>query len=336
MFTPRNLLITTALLSIAACSNGTSSGPGNELGQIEIDIEEQAARIFADDTGDVGDALSDGDTLTARQVAMAGIELNYNGGPTRLKDTDKFTVRVNDDGEITLELENTEMVFSAADREVEDDGEVYGYFTEAECEDIGFCVSLSTYSGEIDDLKENGNGYHAVLNAQSNQVNAGPPDLKVFAVVGTETRDSALSGLGSATYEGRTRFDITPAEGFLSNSESRNRIRSDVTLNADFGAGTISGVMDALESRGPTESDYTALPGTVAMRESTFSVNGFQGRLAPDATFNSENEVTLDPDSKYSGAFFGPNAEEVGGTFSISGSDEDGDFNGIGFFSANQ
>jgi hypothetical protein len=245
-------------------------------------------------------------------------------------------VRLNDEGEVTLELEGTEMVFTEANREVDEEGNVFSYFTEAECDDIGFCVSLGSFSGEIDELKSNGNGYMEVLSAQSNQVNSGPPDLKVFAVVGTETMDEDLGALGSATYLGRTRFDLTPATGFISNSESRTRLRSDVTMTANFGAGTISGVMDAFEVRDAGQSDFVDVLGSIAMTEAEFTVNGFEGGLAPDAEFLAENDVILDSSSTYSGAFYGPNAEEVGGVFSVSGTDESEAFNGIGYFEANQ
>lgn len=327
-------LLSTSLLGLVACG-GTAAVDGG--GPIVIGNEEETARVFSNDIGDAGDALVDGQTLTARQVAMAGVHLNYDSGETEITDVSEFTVRLNAEGEVTLELAGTEIVFTSADRDPDEGGETYGYFTQEQCDTLGFCVSLFSQSGEIDELKSNGNGFLEVLSAQSNQISEdGALNIRAYAVVGTETEDADLGSLGSATYQGWTRFDLFPETGFINNSESRTRLRSDVTMTADFGAGTISGVMDAFEVRDAGESDFVGVLGSIAMTEAEFSVNGFEGGLAPDAEFLAENDVSLDASSSYSGAFYGPNAEEVGGVFSVSGTDESEAFNGIGFFEAYQ
>ncbi len=334
----RNLLLTSSLIGLAACGGGGGGTvDDNAIDKITIDPPEEANRVFSTDAGDAGQALSDGQTLTARQVAMAGINLNYNSGDTAITDTSEFTVRLNGEGEVTLVLEGTETVFTPDHRDPDDDGTVYGYFTRDDCDAGVRCVSLFSYTGEIDELKSNGHGFMEILNAQSNQISEdGQPDLRAFAVVGTETQDADLGSLGNATYSGWTRFDVYPESGFVDSSESRTRLRSDLTMTADFGDGTVSGLLNNFEARDPGEAEYTGLLGTVTMTEAEFDVNGFKGGLVADAAFASDTGVTLDTSSAYSGAFYGPNAEEVGGVFSISGSDDDGAFNGIGFFAGNQ
>ncbi len=325
------LMIACSALALSAC--GTSSGNGNK---VVIDEQEELARIFSEGNGDLGDVLTDGRLVTARQIAMAGINLNYSEDTTELTEMTQFRVQENSDGEFTLWLNGSEWAFTAADIEDPDSmGRVFGYFTQDECDTTGECVSLFNWTGELDDLKSNGNGFHAVLNAQSNQVNGGQPDVRAFAVVGTETRDDALSSLGTATYSGYSNIDAYPETGFENNSESRTRLRSDLTMSADFGAGTISGMLDNMQIRDPGETDFTSIDGTMTMETTSFEVNGFRGDLTADADFTAATGATLDASSNYSGAFYGPNAEEVGGVISATGSGEGDPFNAIGMFTGN-
>lgn len=325
------LLLACSVLGLSACSGSNDNGR-----QIEISQQEEAARIFSSGNGDLGQVLGNGRIVTARQIAMAGINLNYNADTTELTEMTEFRVQQNANGEFTLSLNGSVWEFVEADREPNEEGEVYGYFTEAECNTTDECVSLFNYTGEIDDLKSSGNGFHEILSAQSNQVDAGQPDLRAFAVIGTETRDGDLSSLGTATYTGRARIDVYPETGFENNSGSRTRLQSNnLTMEANFGAGTISGSMDELQARGPGESDYTSIGGVLTMEETSFQVNGFAGDLSADAAFATATGATFDANSTYSGAFYGANAEEVGGVISMSGSDSDGEpFNAIGMFTA--
>ena len=326
-----HLLIACSSIVLSACGN-----TNDNANKVAISQEEEATRIFSVGNGDLGDVIANGQIVTARQIAMAGINLNYDADTTELTEVTEFRVQQNENGEFTLWLNGSEWDFVAADREMSDDGNIYGYFTEAQCNTTGECVNLFNWTGEIDDLKSNGNGFHAIVNTQSNQVNGGQPDVRAFAAIGTETRDEDLSSLGTATYNGRSRIDAYPETGFEDNGASRTRIRSDnLTISADFGAGTISGSMEDLQIRDPGEEDHTSIGGVLTMEETSFQVNGFIGDLTADADFTTATGVTLDSSSTYSGAFFGPNAEEVGGVISASGSDgEGGSFNAIGMFTA--
>lgn len=325
------LLIACSALALSAC--GSSGGKNN---RVVIGEQEELARVFSDTSGDLGDVLTDGQLVTARQIAMAGINLNYNENTTELTEMTEFRVQENADGEFTLWLNGSEWAFTPADIEDPDsEGRVFGYFNQEQCDTTFECVSLFNWNGELDDLKSNGNGYHAVLNSQSNQVNGGQPDVRAFAVVGTETRDDALSSLGTATYSGYSNIDAYPDTGFEDNSSSRTRLRSDLTMSADFGAGTISGTLDNMQIRDPGETDYTSIDGTMTMEQTNFSVNGFKGDLTADADFTASTGATLDGSSNYAGVFYGPSAEEVGGVISASGSSEGEDFNAIGMFTGN-
>ena len=49
---------------------------------VEVSAAEESTRLFSDMSGDVGTALSDGETVTARSVSAAGFTINYDTGDT--------------------------------------------------------------------------------------------------------------------------------------------------------------------------------------------------------------------------------------------------------------
>jgi hypothetical protein len=331
------LISTTALLALSACGSSSNEGDVKDANDVYVAPDLNAAtRIFSSGNGDAGDVLADGGTLTARQGTTSGITLDYDderGGGTGLVENPQLAIAFNDDGELTLFVEGQEQAFSSDDYEVEDDGTVYGYFTQEQCDTIGVCNSLFSWSGTLDEFKDSGNGYHKVYVLQTNQLYGDDEalSLSAYGVAGTETRDDALGSLGSATYEGFSRIDAYPVAGFVDNGTSRTRIDSDVTMSVDFGSGTLSGFLSNTELRRPDEDDGTLVAGTIVMEESRFAGNGFMGGLQADADWVAATGSTLS--GNYSGAFFGPNAEEAAGTISATGTfDGQGDVNAIGFF----
>jgi hypothetical protein len=100
-------------------------------------------------------------------------------------------------------------------------------------------------------------------------------------------------------------------------------------MTANFGAGEISGEMTNFNRQDP-DGIAEDIPGTMAMQTAAFDVNGFSGNLAPDAAFTDTTNVTI-TSGTYSGAFYGPEANEVAGVLTLTGSG-DNDFNGIGYF----
>jgi hypothetical protein len=313
----------------------------------EIPVTEELTRLFADANGngvdfdDAGDLILKGETLTARSVGVAGINLDYGGsGVTSLAQTGPgnappFKIRRSANGELEFELNGVLHTFTAADRE-EVGGRLDAYARNDNVNDRFYNIFL--LNGELEELFGVGNGYHEVLVMQSNIANGGQPDLRAYAVVGAETRDTALPTLGSAAFTGRARLDVYPTTGFVNNSDSRTRINSNVSMLADFGGGRISGEMTDIAIQRPGEGTFTPRPGTWAMEEAPFAVNGFTGRLAPDAEYLAASPgASVDPSSTYSGAFYGPAAEEVGGVLSISGVGQNGlPFNGVGAFTASR
>ena len=328
----RVLLSGTALAFLAACG---SSGSSVSRGIVSISPAEEATRTFAqvdaDTQQDAGGAIADGQTLTARSVGVAGLSLNYGNGDTGLADAAVSVVR-NADGELTVTLNGVEQAFTTADRFVEDDGTVFGYDIADDANSV--YVSAFSQTGELNEFLNPGRGYAEVLSVQSNQVPGGA-DLRAYAVLGAETRDEALASLPTATYNGRARLDAVPDTGFVNNGTSRTRVRGDVTMMADFGAGTINGTLSDITTQTGDDGLELSIAGSVAMNTARFNVNGFRSSLTGDSTLAASG-LTLGSGSTYSGAFYGPAAEEVGGVLSATGTFEGENYNAVGFFVADQ
>jgi len=343
------LILPVAALGLAACSGGGSDSVGSPPAQQQpeqpkqpeppvnrgptIPSGEEATRVFSQGNGDHGDVISDGGTLTARSVGVSGVDLNYGGGPTALR-TSTAAIRKNEFGELTVTVDGVDHVFKPEDRFVEDGGEVYGY--EFEDPDANVYYSAWSHTGEIDEFLAPGHGYAEVLEIDTNVGQPWPyPSNRLYAVFGTETKDADLAGLPTASYNGRARLDRYPQTGFVNSPTSRTVYNGDVAMTADFGAGTISGSISNMTQRfGDGNNDPIA--GSITMNPAPFQVNAYQGTLTPDAAFRTAADIGSF-NAGYSGAFYGPAAEETAGTISGTGTGTDGaGFNTSGYFTADE
>lgn len=310
---------TSAMIGALAACGGGGSGGG-------------VTRQYADTAGTVGKAVQDGKTLTAQSGGSVGANLNYTTGDTGLTATaPKFRVWKNANGELSYEVDGVVQDFTAAQREVDpNDGNTYGYTTNGV---NNVWSGIWNYTGTLDEaLDPNNPSYMTVWGYQTNQINPnGQPDLKGYAVVGTETRPKDLAPLVSATYSGRARMDAHPDTGWVDNQTSRTRIRSDMNLAADFSAGTISGALTNFTIQPPGQAEG-AVAGSVSMDATTLSGNGFAGNLTPDAAFLTSLGANASLSGTYGGTFYGPAAEQVGGTLSATGSANGQGFNAIGYY----
>ncbi|MDN5788246.1 transferrin-binding protein-like solute binding protein [Pseudorhodobacter sp.] len=323
-------LISTALLAtLAACGGG---GGGQLGGPIEITPAEEGTRSFAakadGSTQDAGGALSAGSTLTARKVAAVGQLLNYNNGKTGATDA-AVSIKKNAQGGHDVTINGKVMKFTAADRLVEADG-TFGYNIEDDAK--GVYSSVFNYTGDLDDLLNPGHGYAEVLSIQTNKLGADNADTAAFAVVGTETADAALKGMPTATYKGNARLNVTPNTGFVDNGTSRIKVRSAMTMTADFGKGEVSGKLTGITAQQPGSAARESLPGSVLLNTAKFNNNGFKGSVSADAAFADNSGLTVGSGT-YGGAFYGPAANEVAGGLTFTGTAEGGTaLNGIGYF----
>ena len=121
-----------------------------------------------------------------------------------------------------------------------------------------------------------------------------------YVVIGNPT---VVLPLGTATYEGRSRWD-----DFLRDDSNSGRRRSvsDVTLNIDFDSATVDGVFDNFEhwtSGAPRVQSDTVL----RIENGEITSTGFSAQLAQDMAPTSTFAGTM------TGQFFGSDADEVGG-----------------------
>jgi hypothetical protein len=326
----KRLIVSAAVLTwVSGCVGGSG-----DSGVVQIDAAEEATRSFAakadGSTQDAGGALQDGETLTARKVGAIGQLLNYNTGETGPTSA-SVSITENAEGGHDVILNGKLLKFTAADRSVEPDGSIYGYDISNPATSV--YSSMYNYRGDLDDLLNPGNGYAEVLHVQTNQIEpGGEPNTAAFAVIGTETRDAGLKALPTATYAGNARVNVVPATGFRSQTEDRTRLRSDMTMTADFGKGEVSGSLTAITLQAPGSGTRAAVAGRLSLEKTTFDQNGFAGTVSPDATFIG-NAGLQSGSGTYAGAFYGPNAEEVAGTLGFIGTEVDGSgVNGYGYF----
>ncbi len=309
------------LAALAACNSG-NSGTGSAP---------QTTRHFAADAGVAAKALNDGKTLTAQKGGTATYEIDWNTGTTTLRSGDTFSVAKNASGELTMTVNGREFAFSPGDRFVDSDGMVYSYDVQSPSTSVW--LYLGSYTGTLDEtLDPNGTDYAQIwgyyVDADQNGIAS-----QAYSVVGTETRAADLALLPSATYSGRTRMDVIPATGYSGGSSSRTRVRSDLSMAADFGAGTIGGSLTNITVEPPGGSQ-SAVAGTISMDQATLSGNGFASTLTPDAAFITGQGAGWTGSGNYAVKFFGPAADQVAGTMTMTGTNSSGAWNGVGYFIA--
>jgi len=143
----------------------------------------------------------------------------------------------------------------------------------------------------------------------------------LHAIVGLATND--MPNTGTATYTGQLTGDYYDSVGPGSppgpypqetKTVEVNAISGSVVLNADFGSNTVSGSLNTRHNGNPFANATFNLP---------VNGNSFHGNMTLDVGGNGQ----------VGGAFYGPNAEEAGGSFHIQRNDGTG---AIGIYHARQ
>ena len=315
------MAVSTALLAaLSACGGSGGAPPTNQP---------PVTRVFAADAGTAGQALADDKVLTAQAGGTSIYEIDWNNGTTRLK-SGTFKVVKNASGELTMTVDGVDYAFAPGDRFVDpSDGLVYEYQIDGST--TGVWLGLWTNTGTLDEtLDPTTSGYAQVwgyyVDASQNGIAS-----EGYAVVGTETKPADLALLPSATYSGRARLNTVPETGYVDNSTSKTRVRADLNMTADFAAATIGGSLSNITVEPPGQAQ-TGVAGMVSMDQTSIVGNGFAGTLTPDATFIGAMGPGFTASGNYGGTFYGPAADQVGGTVSMTGTDATGAWNGTGYF----
>lgn len=126
-----------------------------------------------------------------------------------------------------------------------------------------------------------------------------------FSTFGFETEFEQMPNAGQATYVLRIVGTLIDANGALN-------VGGDGALTADFASGLIETTMtiETIENGVATAWDTVTGPAIIASGYPSGGSNAFAGYVSRQS-LPSEN-------FEYSGSFFGPNAEEVGGVFSYN------------------
>lgn len=135
-----------------------------------------------------------------------------------------------------------------------------------------------------------------------------------YAVSGAATGADGLPS-GTASYSGRAVAEINPAAA--SGNANRTYARGALALNADFGANTVGGTISGITVRDPGERAYEARAGSVTISGGTIS-----GGSLTAAMSGTVDQTTVT--GSVAGRFFGPEAAEVGGTLTGTGTSSGG------------
>lgn len=330
MFLKSSYQFLPAIIVLSACGGGTTSS-SDVMSFASVPPEEEVLRTFAD-TGqgvqDLGAVLGSGGSISSRSATTSGISLGYD---TADGETNPVSVIVSID-EVTetgmsVTIDGISYTLGEGDEFILD-GEVVGYNAS---NDEGDFYNIFNFSGPISELRESGNGWAAVFLATAKPTGS-EFATRAYAVIGTETTDEALSTLsGTATYTGDGRVSAVPEFGF-ENIGSQTTIRGDLTMTADFSNDTIAGELSALTLQVPGSSDRVDIAGSFALEETGFDVNTFAGNLTGDAAVEAASGLILNDDAYYSGAFFGTEAQKVGGALGGTGTLNGEAVNTYGFF----
>ena len=154
---------------------------------------------------------------------------------------------------------------------------------------------------------------------------------RLHSAYGVLTPAERLVNLGSATYEGHFGADVfknRPGAGFY---DILGFLWGEMTLEADFSMGSISGDVDTLWYRTP-EGEWLKVPDTNSLLISDGEIDGNRFHAdwhGQDTDADSDySESVRDLDGSMLGAFYGPNGEEVGGVLTGQREETDEVING--------
>lgn len=333
------LVLALGSISITACS----SGSGNNAGLISA--SEQKTRVFADTNGDgVGDqdfgvVLNDNTkSLVAREVSESSWLEEFGKGYSPLDGSlsikgegDDLLVTIPDGqgSTTTVRIVNARAITTNSVRI--DTRSTGGYI---------FDMFLGK-NKSIGELLTPGTGYSVPIGIFYTKGGASK-GFETRSIIGTETTDARIDALRNssaiATYNGFGSINIRKVDQDWQAFNSH--VQGDVAMTADFGAGSVSGTMTNLfyeERAGNTVTASSNPNGSVIMNPATIQANAFKGALSPDSTLLADSPDLANTAGQlgYSGAFYGPQAQEISGTMSGSATVNGQDYLAMGRFDGN-
>lgn len=307
-------------MALTGCSKHAGTLDGTSTGAIT------AGSVIAKTANDTAsNKLKDG-TTALKANAVTSTAISYDGGKVNKAASSDFSLKKNGNG-VDLTVNGETITFSDSDLTPEKDG--------WEKQKPDGSDYKGAYVFDADSAKSALDGTDkSYLQVWQYESWNGDKATRGFAVIGAETDPQIVKSQANATYSGKALADTW----MENDSRERAGVRGDLTLKADFQAGSVTGKIDKLEARtrgADTDDKWTAWAAAdtganIEMTKAAISANGFSdGKLV---AHDPSGEVGNLDGSTYSGRFYGPNAEQVGGVMSIKGASQDGKFVGNGFF----
>ena len=286
---------------------------------------------------DVGQLLYDGETFAARHVAAA--RLDHQGGKTELIDPVDFSIRRTEEGDYVVTFDGFEHTFTPDQRTD----------TGAKGPNDALDIEFSAYGWTRRDFNENldaghSRGEHVMFlkaDRDHEEIHGHDPELTAFVMFGNPTSDFSRVNDMTATYSGSeggawsmihlyaSSFD---ADNFDWEGDRASPYSTDLEFTANFSRNTISGRIDNFRLWENGDDSDETYDMTLTMPETEFGTEGFSG------TFVVSGQSVRDGTADYDASFWGPDANDVAGTITISGTGIDGanetPFVGVGHFQA--
>lgn len=307
-------------IALAGCSKHAGTLDGTSTGAIT------AGSVIAKTVNDTAsNKLKDG-TTALKANAVTSTAISYDGNKVSKAASSDFSLKKNGTG-VDLTVNGETITFADGDLVPENDG------WEKQKPDGSDYKSVFVFTADSAKSALDGTDKNYLQVWQYDNWN-GDKGTRGFAVIGAETDPQVVKSHANATYQGKARADTW----MENDSQERTGVRGDLTLNADFQAGSVTGKIDKIEARtrgadtNDKWTDWAAADAgaNIEMTKAAISANGFSdGKLI---AHDPSGEVGNLDGSTYSGRFYGPNAEQVGGVMSIKGTSPDGKFVGNGFF----
>ena len=314
------LLATTAVLALTACGGGGTSN-GSALNPT------------------IQQSYNSNVKLSATQNVLAVMRFDFDSRTTSIVPKQEFAIQKTNEGKFSILYEGSTYIFTEENAVLTPEGRIAGYRNNDFAEN-GIFVEIYDPSIALSDLQDGSQEDFAFLVDYGIYLRGADGSVAGdfgFSVLGTRSPNSAFGNFTSENYVGAFNAEILPAQydvGTSSPRAVRDMLKGDLTVIADFSNQVLTGSVanmsrekfDQQVSQGREMTD-----GTIQLKNGTITNGAFSG----DMTFDAELMTTLDLntlDAGYSGAFYGPNVEQVGGVVSGTGTRTDGDVNIIGGF----
>lgn len=287
------VILSASAIALSACSGDRYTATADN-----------ASSTYATKASDtVGAAFAEGTTLKSRKQTSASLQRDWSTGKNTIGNTTEVGLKKNSSGGFDVTIGGKTLSFSAADKST--DG--YGY----EKSTSSSYTSLWSWSRDTVDEAASSTHYSEVWQVIEDQDYNDDLEQRAFFVTGTETMPEALRDLPVANYQGWAVLRLYL--GNQSNFNVNTSIKGDLALVADFGKGTVKGTIGDLETRqGSSGNPWQPLANhSITLNETEIQGNGYSGTITPVGSgFTNQGAVV---EAGYSGAFYGPAAEETAG-----------------------